>query len=30
VLLREVDPATDAILKEHATVPRGTLLRADP
>ena len=29
VLLREVDPATDAVLKEHAASPRGTLLRAD-
>jgi stage V sporulation protein R len=29
VLLKEVDPATDGVLKEHAASPRGTILRQD-
>ena len=27
VLLKEIDPASDSVLKEHAASPRGTLLR---
>jgi stage V sporulation protein R len=27
VLLKEVDPASDAVLKEHAASPRGNILR---
>jgi stage V sporulation protein R len=29
VLLKEIDPATDAVLKEHAASPRGTILSQD-
>jgi len=30
VLMKEIDPATDAVLKEHAASPRGTILSKDP
>jgi spore cortex formation protein SpoVR/YcgB (stage V sporulation) len=30
VLLKEVDPATDAVLKEHAATPRSGVLQPDP
>lgn len=29
VLLKEVDPATDAVLKEHAATPRGGIIQPD-
>ena len=29
VLLKEIDPASEAVLKEHAASPRGTILRPD-
>ena len=29
VLMKEIDPATDAVLKEHAAPPRGTILSQD-
>jgi spore cortex formation protein SpoVR/YcgB (stage V sporulation) len=29
VLLKEVDPSTDAVLKEHAATPRGALLQPE-
>jgi spore cortex formation protein SpoVR/YcgB (stage V sporulation) len=29
VLLKEIDPATEAVLKEHAASPRGSILKQD-
>jgi len=30
VLMKEVDPATDSVLKEHAASPRAGVIQADP